>query len=131
MSKLKIKRKTSKEINTKNGPTIKYSFLCTSETGGEQWVGAFSNQMSDSWNEGDVVENSLKSREYNGKLYYDFVFDRNTPRGAPQAIAGVDFGPVMEKLDYIISLLIADKPKENEYTDDEFADKETGNDLPF
>jgi hypothetical protein len=79
MSKLKIKRKTSKQINTKFGPATKYGFLCVSENGNEEWVNAFSNPTSDAWQEGDEVDHPVASREYNGKTYYDFKFERSSP----------------------------------------------------
>ena len=95
MAKLKIKRKTSKIVK---GGYTKYGFLCVNQEGEEEWINAFSNATSDKWDEGDVIDHEFTSREYNGKQYYDFKFERNTPAGS----AG---NKIEEKLDLIISLL--------------------------
>ena len=72
MPKLTIKRKDVKKVNTKYGEKEKHNFLLESDKG-EFWAGCFANAVTEAWKEGDVVDMVLKSREYQGKTYWDII----------------------------------------------------------
>jgi len=92
MNTLTIKKKITRNVDTKYGEKRKHSFLVAADDG-EMWVNAWQNPTSDGWKEGQTITAEIKDREYKGKTYWDFVF----PKFTPGAQSPVDNG----KLDMI------------------------------
>lgn len=65
-----IKKKSSKQIQTKYGEKTKFSLLCQGQKG-EQWVSVWANADTNGWKEGQTVTMEIAPREYQGKTYYD------------------------------------------------------------
>lgn len=65
--KITIKRVSRKEVNTKFGHKWKVSYQDNEGV----WYGAWAGDWNKDWKEGQVINVTVTSREYNGKTYYD------------------------------------------------------------
>jgi hypothetical protein len=70
MKTFKVLKKTEKTIQTKFGPKQKYSFQLDAGKG-PFWCGAWKNDITSAWREGESYEMDVRPREYEGKQYFD------------------------------------------------------------
>lgn len=76
MTHVTIKRRTSKQVDTKYGKKDKLNLLVLTEKGKEIWIDGFASAATNEWLEGAKIEVEIVSRDYQGKIYYGF----KTPR---------------------------------------------------
>jgi hypothetical protein len=65
---VRIKRMTSKDVQTKKGMMKNLSMLVVTGKGEEMWIGGWPNAITKTWKEGDTVDLEV---EQNGK-YWNF-----------------------------------------------------------
>ena len=63
-----------KDINTKFGLKQKQSLKATQRN--DTYLDFWCSPLTDAWRIGDTIEVEVKSREYNGKTYYDIVLPK-------------------------------------------------------
>jgi len=119
--KIKVERlgKIS-DINTKFGPKQKVSFFSEGK-----WLSTWMDKRVQNLQVGQELEGEIKSRDYNGKTYYDFEL----PKASKESPLLVE---INTKLDLIIKMLArndVDAPPPEESGFDGHTN--TGGDVPF
>lgn len=119
-AKVKIKRKVTKDIETKHGTKTLYSMLLMSGNK-ELWASCFSAPVSDAWKEGDTVELELVK---NGKFWNIVV-----PRGPEKASQLTEVLDTLKRLETKIDAITGNvKASSDDITFDDIPD--TTKELP-
>ncbi len=98
-AKLKIVRATTSTVNTKKGQAEKHNFLVDGGKG-EFWADCFANATTAEWlnREGEEQEMELKSREYQGKTYWNIIVPKQ------QDLVMITLKRIEEKLDKFLGI---------------------------
>lgn len=78
--KIKIEKIYRKEANTKYGPKMKILVLQN-----KIYYAAWENDVSSQWKVGQEIDVEVKSREWEGKTYYDIILPKQSYKSAQQS----------------------------------------------
>lgn len=110
-AKLKIKKKQTKQVQTKYGMKDKHSFLLESSKG-EFWASCFANNTTADWQEGDVREMELDKKVVNNNTFWNIVVPKSQPM--MEALKRIE-----DKLDQLLDNKIGlEEPSDDDLIDD-------------